>query len=173
MASRCTAALVAVFMLLFAGPAAAHDEIVATTPMDGERVEAFPDEVRVEFATDVETRSTVTVVDPDGDVTRGLTPRIDGPIVVIPLRLATDPGTYTIQLRVISADGHPVSSTIRFSLTEPAITTGSAATASRAPGETDSSAPHGAPVWPWIAIAVAAVIGGRMLLRSLDKHTAE
>ncbi len=98
-----------------AGTASAHDELVSATPKAGATVVApsrvvlrFSDEVLPDFSRMVLTRpggSTVTTpVTVTGDSVTG----------ALPAGLA--PGAYAVTWRVSSADGHPVSGRLRFTV---------------------------------------------------------
>ena len=68
-------------------------------------------------------------------------------------------GDYTIAYRVTSADGHPVSGTVPFTLTE----AGSGTPASTVAATADDG---GIPVWPFVVGAVVVLGGGlAMVLR--------
>jgi copper transport protein len=100
-----------------AGPAAAHAQLLSTDPAVGARLASSPDHVSLTFG------EAVTFV-PGGfhllnqsgaDVTLGSANRTGTTVVVgIPAKL-TD-GAYVFSWRVVSADTHPVSGSIPFSV---------------------------------------------------------
>jgi copper resistance protein C len=115
--------LVAGLALTGAIPAAAHNELVGSTPADGATVAAAPQEVVLEFDQPVQAPfSQVAVLDTaDGHHEQG-DPLIDG--VTITQRLDDlVPGTYRISYRLGSADGHPITGTLTFTVASPAPST--------------------------------------------------
>ncbi|WP_324276691.1 copper resistance CopC family protein [Blastococcus brunescens] len=97
--------------------ASAHDALVAVTPADGGTLETAPEQVTLEFSGSPQELGTrVLVTAPDGR------PVSDGPVelrdTTVSQALAADlpAGTYTVEWRVTSADGHPLSGTSTFDL---------------------------------------------------------
>ena len=116
-------ALVAALALTGAIPAAAHNELVGSTPADGATVATAPREVVLEFDQPVQEPFTqVAVLDAaDGHHERD-EPLIDGVTVTQGLDDLV-PGTYRISYRLGSADGHPITGTLTFTVTPPATST--------------------------------------------------
>jgi hypothetical protein len=85
---------------------------------------------------------------------------------VLPLGPA---GAYQIGYRVVSADGHPISGSVPFTMTTAGTGSGRAAAPSGSNPAADAPAAGGtggAPVWPWIVGAVVVVaIGAGAALR--------
>lgn len=107
--------LTAVASVFPAGVAAAHDQLVDSSPASGERLDAAPTEVRLTFAGDLmELGSTVVVADAAGQDWAGSTPVLDGPALTVPLAPDLPDGAYTVRWRVVSADGHPISGSVPF-----------------------------------------------------------
>lgn len=97
-------------------PASAHAGLLGTDPEDGAVLDHLPDQVTFTF-NEVVGRPAVAVVAPDGSavpvsdvsaVDRTVTARLDD---------VDQRGVYTASYRVVSADGHPVSSSITFEVT--------------------------------------------------------
>ncbi|EID54238.1 copper resistance CopC family protein [Saccharomonospora xinjiangensis] len=172
---------VAVTMLtVFAGalPASAHNALISSNPGEGDSLDTSPTEVVLTFDQPVEDADVneVAVTGPNGDQWAKGTVKVDGDTVTAPLRPLGPAGEYIIGFRVLSADGHPVSDEIRFTLTEPGPGQASAApdSANRgagekaeaeqggqaqqdAAGEEDSP---GVPVWVWLAGAAVLLVAG-------------
>ncbi|GAA1476572.1 copper resistance CopC/CopD family protein [Nocardioides aestuarii] len=114
------AVLLGVLALLgTAAPAAAHAQLVATDPADGALLETAPSEVTLTFDEPVRlTAQEITVYDADG-ATVPSSARTTGTDVVITL---DDPsslrGTHVVGWFVVSADGHPISGSLTFSVGE-------------------------------------------------------
>ncbi len=180
------ALLALVLGVLSAPPAAAHNTLRSTDPADGSTVATAPAQVTLTFdqpAMDLGTQ--IVVTGPDGVVVS------EGPVqlvdvsVVQPLAVALPAGAYTVDWRVTSADGHPLSGAFTFTTTEavgaPAPADGPTApaeptqepAASAEPSEEEAdpaddtatvtvmpiSAPadEGVPAWVWVLLGAGVV----------------
>lgn len=115
-------------------PASAHDEIVSTDPANGATVATAPDHVTLTFSDKAIALGTeVKVTAPDGSVVSSGDPQLGPTTVVQPLTGARPAGTYKVDWRVTSADGHPVSGTFTF--------VASAATGMPSPSATPTASP--------------------------------
>lgn len=98
-----------------AASASAHDELVSSTPADGDSLDSAPTEATLEFSGTVQEVGTEfalqdssgAAVDLPGEYT------ISGTSITQPLPELED-GGYTLNWRVVSEDGHPISGTISF-----------------------------------------------------------
>lgn len=107
---------IAALLLLPASPASAHAVLVGSDPADGGRVESAPAAVRLTFdeAVALPPRATVVLSSSGTRVDRGAA-RLEGArVVVIPLRADVPEGIYSVSWRLVSADSHVVSGSIRF-----------------------------------------------------------
>ncbi|WP_432513547.1 copper resistance CopC family protein [Kineococcus sp. SYSU DK001] len=126
--------------LLTATPAAAHDRLQSTDPADGAVVEVAPEQVVLTMsATPVALGTQVQVTGPDGSVVSAGDPRIVDTAITTTLTGDRPAGTYEVQWRVTSSDGHPISG--GFSFTASAAATPSAPAATASPEGTPSQAP--------------------------------
>lgn len=132
----------------------AHATRVSAEPADSAVLTTSPGRVSATFNERLQTTfAAMTVVGPDGNVWSTGEPTVQGPVVGIGLRPLGPAGTYTVNYRVTSADGHVVSGSWSFRLTVPGTgTPGPAAAASDAGG--------GIPVWPFVVVAAALVAAG-------------
>lgn len=127
-----TASLVAMALMLLAVPSQAHSQEVASDPADKSKVAIVPPAVTITFNENVLGLGTkVLVTGPDGDVTEGA-PTVTNNIVRQAISPDSPAGSYRVQWRATSADGHPVSGEFTFSATAAAGTR----PASPSPGET-------------------------------------
>jgi copper resistance protein C len=119
-AGMLVAALAAVLTVLTGTqPAAAHAELVSSTPAAGGTVRELPRAVTLTFTEPVRTPAFVQVTGPSGsDLARGVARARDADLTQ-PVERSTEAGPYTVAYRVTSADGHPVSGTVRFTLAAP------------------------------------------------------
>lgn len=144
----------------------AHNVLVGSDPKDGSRLESGPAAITLTFDQPVqagEKFNTVTVTGPEG--TRWEAegePTVKNNSVVFPVRPLGPAAEYTIGYRVLSADGHPVTGSIKFTLTK-----AGAGTPAPAPADPGSApVPDGAggvPIWVWIVGAVVLLGGGAFL----------
>jgi methionine-rich copper-binding protein CopC len=101
------------------GPARAHSELRASEPAEEARLAAAPREIVLRFDEGVQLTS-VTLRDEAGAALRLALRRDTAPRQVERLALPPlAPGQWRLEWRAISADGHPVRGTVRFSILPP------------------------------------------------------
>jgi methionine-rich copper-binding protein CopC len=104
--------LVLLFSLFIIAPASAHTSLVTSIPESGAVLNEVPAEVRLKFNEDlllVDTKNPnrIEVVNGVGQVVSGMTV-VEGPEIYTALDLSFEPsGEYSVNYRVVSADGHP------------------------------------------------------------------
>jgi methionine-rich copper-binding protein CopC len=127
----------AALSVALAGPASAHDELVSSSPASGATV-AAPTALTLTYSEAlVSTGYRVVVRGPGGEVggdvglagTR-LVDRFAGPLSA---------GAYDVLWRVVSADGHPISGRLSFTVRRAATPSPSATATSSGPPATSSS----------------------------------
>ncbi|MGV9808273.1 copper resistance CopC family protein [Micromonospora chersina] len=172
-------------VLLPAAPAAAHNSLTGSDPKNGARVATAPKRIELRFlASPAPATTKITVTGPDNVPATEGAPTFAGNRVSVPFTPGAA-GLYIVAYRIGSADGHPVSGEVRFTLTTgtaAAPPSTSAAPPSAAPGTpaasptTSAASPtpaadeaddDGGTGWLWaVAVAVALVaLGGGLLLR--------
>lgn len=108
-------ALIGLLLLLPAAPASAHAVLVSSDPADGARVASAPAAVRLTFDEAVTVPPDAAVVlSSTGARVGGGGVRLEGRTLVVPLRAVVPAGVYQVSWRVVSADSHVVSGSIRF-----------------------------------------------------------
>ncbi|MFD4180851.1 copper resistance protein CopC [Rhodococcus sp. NPDC058514] len=146
--------------LLGTGVASAHAVATGSTPADGSSVAAGPELAVVTFNEPMQSSfATLTVVGPDGNLWSKGEPTVQGPSVSVPVGELGPTGVYTVAYRVTSADGHPVSGTRTFTLTEPGSGTPGPKPGGDA-GATEGGDADGLPMWPFIVAGVLVFGGG-------------
>jgi hypothetical protein len=152
-------AVAASVVLLVAGmPAAsAHDALLGATPADGTSVATAPASIELEFSGVVqELGAEIVVSGPDGAAVSQGDPQVVDTTLTQPLAPDLPAGTYSVAWRVTSADGHPISGTTSFTVTDGAAAGGSGdvqeASTARPAGSSSSG--------PWIAIGAGVVLLG-------------
>lgn len=170
----------ALIVLIGAGPASAHNELLKTGPADGSTVATMPAQLTLTFnLPTLNIGTAIRVTGPDGDVATG-TPTVTDATVTQPLRADAPAGAYQVVWRVTSADGHPISG--QFAFTSRAGGTGSSqstatSAASAAPVAPADSAPatgtgaagdaSGSPsplIWVGLGVVLLIVVAGVLLL---------
>jgi copper resistance protein C len=143
--------------ILTAQVASAHAARVAAEPADGSVLTTGPNRVSATFNERLQANfAAMAVVGPDANVWSTGEPAVQGAVVSVGMRPLGPAGSYTVNYRVTSADGHPVSGSWSFRLTEP----GTGAPGPAAAGGTDNG--DDAPVWPFVLITVAIVGAGAL-----------
>jgi hypothetical protein len=145
-----TAATAALFLLVAAAPALAHNSLTGSNPADGATLARAPASVRLTFLATLDPgRTKVTITGPDGAAAGGAAVFARNRVTV-PLR-AGPAGRYTVAYELPSADGHPIKGEVRFTLrtgVAPAATPTSGPSGPSAPGPSASVGPVEAPVGP-------------------------
>jgi hypothetical protein len=158
-----------------AAPAAAHNALISSDPKDKTSLEAGPSTVTLTFDQDVqggEGINKITVVDGGGGhYELPGDPMIKDNTVTQAVSALGKAGLYKIGYRILSADGHPVSGELTFTLTKDGTGTprvgaandGSGTPRGEAANDGSGADPHSQgdlPIWVWIAGAVALLFGG-------------
>lgn len=168
------AALVLGVALVVAEPAWAHENLVSSSPSEGEVFEDAPAVVELEFTADVLTIGAgVIVMDAAGTDWADGEPAIDGSEVSVALKPGIPDGGYQVRWRVISGDGHPISSIIPFTVGdgEPFLGTPQATPVESAPVEsapaveaTPDTDSNPGELAPWARILLLALGGALVAL---------
>jgi methionine-rich copper-binding protein CopC len=121
------AAIVTLSLMASPGPASAHSELIATSPIEDALLHKAPAQVRLTFGEDIlQDGNLIVVTGPGGtrysDVS---TLQIDGTIASIELNDDQESGAYTVAYRIVSADGHVVEGSYEYRLTLPGSPTAS------------------------------------------------
>ncbi|HWD77229.1 MAG TPA: copper resistance CopC family protein [Kribbella sp.] len=139
---RLFAVLVASLLMLAgsAGVAAAHAKLESMTPGDGTSMAAPPTKVVLTFNEPVGSNGTqVQVNSPSGkNVANGDVQVVDN-TVTQPLGAMVEAGKYTVEARVVSDDGHPITISGSFTVTHAGHPATDPNTAGAAPSEGNSN----------------------------------
>lgn len=146
-----------------APPAAAHNTLIGSTPVDGSTVQTAPTTVTVTFDQPVVNyQPAMTVTGPNGNRFSVGDPVVRGSVVSIGVS-AGPAGRYAAAYRVVSADGHPVYGQIGYTVASggAGTATGSAPTASAATAASPDAAQGSSGLawllWAGIGVAVLMV----------------
>ncbi|MEV8025914.1 copper resistance CopC family protein [Microbacterium sp. NPDC080220] len=157
-----------------ASPAVAHDSIISATPAPEAKLNESPTEVTLTFSDEVfdeGSSAIVNVLGPDGTDLTLNDPLVEGTTVTQPITGEGGNGSYTVQWRVVSSDGHPISDEYHYSVDSANAPTSSASptTSPTTPASTaaDPSAARqdsGAFLSVMATIATVGVLGAGLVL---------
>ncbi|OMC27743.1 copper resistance protein CopC [Mycobacterium sp. GA-1841] len=141
---------------LFAAPAAsAHAARIAADPAEQSSLSSSPQRVSATFNEALQPAfASMTVVGPDHNLWSDGDPKVAGAVISVGVRPLGPTGTYTVNYRVTSADGHVVSGSWSFELT--VAGNGTPGPAAASPAQSDG----GIVVWPFVLVAAVLVGGG-------------
>lgn len=144
-----------------AGAAAAHATRIATDPVENAELAQAPTQVSATFSEAMQPQfAAMTVVGPDGNLWSTGEPHVNGAVVSVGVRPLGPSGTYTVNYRATSADGHVVSGSWSFRLTVAGTgTPGPSVTATETPPQEPQDA---IPMWPFYVGAVLIVGAGAL-----------
>ena len=98
-------------------PAAAHDELVESSPGAGEVLASAPTEVRLTFSAELVDAGAVVAVTDDRDESWTVgQPQVVENVATAGISEALPDGEYVVLWRVVSSDGHPISGTFSFAV---------------------------------------------------------
>ncbi|WP_372514893.1 copper resistance CopC family protein [Mycolicibacterium conceptionense] len=155
LATALTGLMLAASALAGAPAASAHAVRIATDPAEHAALTASPPRVSATFNEALQPAfAHMTVVGPDNNLWSDGDPLVAGAVLSVAVRPLGPAGTYTVNYRVTSADGHVVSGSWSFELT--VAGTGTPGPSASAPAPPDG----GIPVWPFVLVAVVLIGGG-------------
>lgn len=155
-------ALAFAVLMLGSAPASAHAVLVSTDPSNGARLDVAPNRVSLTFNENIGSRAFVVVTTPEGKrlKTKSVTAVDNKVTATIPK--SDIKGDYLMAYRVVSADGHAISATVKFT-----VTTGRTVTQVQQP-EDDSFVHRHKSHLIWGAVGVLVALG--LMLVPLRKH---
>ncbi|WP_020015630.1 copper resistance CopC family protein [Promicromonospora sukumoe] len=178
-------------LLLVAGPASAHDQLLSSDPKDGAKLDEQPTSIGLTFSSaPLDTGIEVVLVGPDGTTTKGEDIQVDDKVVTAQLPEDLPAGEYDVAWHVVSSDGHPIDGEFTYVVEgepepteeptaepsdEPEMSTQEAApvqepadeasTPAELAGAGDGSSPSGLAVAGGILAAVLVVLGVVVMMR--------
>ncbi|WP_197379186.1 copper resistance CopC family protein [Mycolicibacterium mengxianglii] len=161
-----------VIALSVAGSAtvSAHAVLVSSDPIENASLPTNPEQVSATFNEQMQPAfAAMTVIGPDGSQWSDGQVLVQGSTLSVGVRPQGPAGTYTVNYRATSADGHVVSGSWSYLVTEAPATPAappSGAPATDEPVTTAPAAPaapaEGIPVWPFILGASLIVVAGAL-----------
>jgi len=151
------ATLAVLFSLLFVSPAAAHAELLSTTPANGDQLTRPPTEIQMTFTESVNlVDDGIRLVDHVGATVRTPEPTVNAQTVTWPMPAELPEGPYVVTWRVVSSDGHPISGAFSFGVGTAAAAVPGSSTGTDIP-DTASGAAATTPTAPWLVVAIRMV----------------
>lgn len=108
-------AFVTVSLVFLGAPAFAHSQIIGSNPKNGAHLDALPSTVEVKFNEELKEPAFIAVVAPNGDVLKTET-TIEGNVARASVESSEQTGEFALNYRVVSADGHPITGSVTFSV---------------------------------------------------------
>ena len=165
--------LSATWVLLLCGPVLAHARLVETYPVDGEALAEPPEQVQLRFNEPVEAEfDPIEVYDQEGDRVDEEDARMspeDRRLLVADLGALSE-GSYTVEWRVASADGHPIDGVSKFAVDTSAAGTGAGspiAPIERSVEQDEAGSRWGSVLVPIVGVLLVCVlaVAGLVMLR--------
>jgi methionine-rich copper-binding protein CopC len=161
-------------MVGLAAPASAHSQQVGSSPEADAVLSVAPTEVVVEFDSPLVDMGAAMAVrgEDDQSITTG-PPVIGDRLLSVPVDPAAPPGQYTVAYRVVSEDGHTITSTFTFEVAGEAATgvTGASTATPSAPvtasPDGGAGSPANAGVSPVLVASVAALAIGLAFIAAI------
>nr|MDQ3579586.1 copper resistance protein CopC [Actinomycetota bacterium] len=155
-------------------------QLVGSNPADKASVDAGPSQLELTFDQPVQggenINSIVVLVPKDDSQWQEGTATVRGNIVSIAMRELGPAGDYRVGYRILSADGHPVSGELKFTLTKDGNGTPAPPKAQQPSSNTTAGASGdsgGVPIWVWIVGAVVLLGAGVFLALRMGGGTAK
>ncbi|WP_303969133.1 copper resistance protein CopC [Sporosarcina ureae] len=102
------------FFIISVNTVSAHTGITSTTPADGEVILEEVHEIILDFNTKIEATSTVKVFNEANEEIIVGTINVNNHVMTAGFLSPLDHGTYTVDWKIIGADGHPIQGTYSF-----------------------------------------------------------
>ncbi len=154
-------AAVLLALLVPIGAASAHDTLVSTSPAEGSTVADMPAKIGLTYDNiPIAMGSEIRVVDDAGNNWAQGPATVTNRVVTQAVQPGTPAGTYTVQWRVVSSDGHPIQGKFSFTTTSGAQPGAATPTAADAAPEQHGETSRG--LAPWVipvGVAVLILIG--------------
>ena len=103
-----------ILLFAFSSAVSAHTGLTSSSPADGEDVAEDVHEIVLEFNTKIETTSTVKVFNENEEEIIVSNIQVNDNVMTGGFMSPLDNGTYTVDWKIIGADGHPIQGTYSF-----------------------------------------------------------
>ncbi|MCM3639325.1 copper resistance protein CopC [Sporosarcina luteola] len=106
-----------ILMFAFSASASAHTGLTSSTPSDGDIIADDIYEITLEFNTNIESTSTVKIFSENNEEITGNT-IVNDNVMISGFNEPLDDGIYTVEWKIIGADGHPIQGTYSFEVNQ-------------------------------------------------------
>lgn len=103
-----------VLFFAFSSGVSAHTSLTSSSPADGDHIAEDVHEIILEFNSKVETTSTVKVFNENEEEIIVSNTQVDDNVMTAGFISPLDNGTYTVEWKIIGADGHPIQGSYSF-----------------------------------------------------------
>ena len=107
-----------ILLFAFSSTASAHTGLTSSSPADGEEITEDIHEIVLEFNTKIETISTVKVFNENKEEIIVRNTQVSDNVMTGGFMSPLDNGTYTVEWKIIGADGHPIQGTYSFMVSQ-------------------------------------------------------
>lgn len=107
-----------ILLVSFTTTVSAHTGITNSTPADGEVVTAEVHEIVLEFNTNIESTSTVKVLNENGEEIIVSNIQVNDNLMTVAFISPLDNGTFSVDWKIIGGDGHPIQGNYSFSVSQ-------------------------------------------------------
>lgn len=149
-------------------PAHAHTSLVSSDPSEGARLDSAPQQVVLTFSENLNQPSEAGLV-VDG-TTRDASVEVDGRRLVVTATGERPDGAYQVNYRVVSADGHPVTGTLSFTVGE---ATAAADDTTEVPADTENTVPSMSTIVLIVGLVLVGVALAVLFLRRGRSNTVK
>ncbi len=158
--------LVVIIVTSIASPAAAHESLVSSSPTEGQQYASAPQEIELVFTDEVlPVGAAIVVIDESGKNWVEGEVVLNGATVTATLASGMPEAGYQVRWRVVSGDGHPISSKIPFTIGDarPFVDTAPTPVATNSSSESEGSRSPaadgpGLPAWGLIGLGLGGAI---------------
>lgn len=161
--TRVGAVLAAVLLALLVpiGAASAHDTLVSTDPASGSTAQKMPQKIGLTYDNiPIALGSEIRIVDAEGNNWAQGQAKVTNRVVNQGVQSGTPAGTYTVQWRVVSSDGHPIQGNFTFTTRTGAAPRAATPSAEGSTPEEHQEDTPGLPPWVIpVGVAVLILIG--------------
>lgn len=109
-----------ILLFAFSASAYAHTGLTSSSPADGEDIAEEVYEIVLEFNTKIESTSIVKVFNENSEEIASNT-QVNGSVMTSGFMEPLEGGTYSVEWKIIGADGHPILGTYSFTVSQEEI----------------------------------------------------
>lgn len=167
-------ALLALAIMAPALPASAHSALISSNPSSDAQLDALPATIELQYNDNISDLGPTLLLRSNDETLAELEPTIKGQVMSAPApTMDLGAGTYQLVWRVVSADGHPISGSIGFTIGDPQATATPSTDASEVTGAAAADEDESGSAGTWIALAVVPAVAVIALLLLRRRPTSK